>query len=94
MLFFLMRGFMPHPPKLIPIDSNIVSELTTELRANYTEVSRIESEIFDSVLKIHILYEGELDELKTQSMLRNITSSIYARKIGESAYKSIAVSTN
>jgi hypothetical protein len=88
----MYRGFMPHPPKLISVDSNITSDITMELRVNYPQVSTIDAEIFNNVLKVNVKCKDNLDDLKTQTILRAVKSSICASKLRQLKYENISVS--
>lgn len=83
---------MPHPPKLIPVASNISSQMAMELRVNYLQVSNIEAEIFDSVLKVKVEYKDTLDDLKAQAILKAVKSGIYEGKLGLLEYDNISIS--
>jgi hypothetical protein len=83
---------MPHPPKLISVDSNITSDIIMELRVNYPQVSTIDAEIFNNVLKVNVKCKDNLDDLKTQAILRAVKDSIYASKLRQLKYENISVS--
>jgi hypothetical protein len=83
---------MPHPPKLISVDSTITSDITMELRVNYPQVSTIDAEIFNNVLKVNVKCKDKLDDLKTQTILRAVNSSIYESKLRQLKYENISVS--
>lgn len=83
---------MPHPPKVIPVKANILSELTMKLRADYPEIDKTDAEIFENVLRVKVAYKGMLDDLKAQEILRTMKINIYGLDIGKSKYDSIEVS--
>lgn len=90
-IFFIYWGLKPRLPRVTPVESNILSELTMKLTVNYPEADKIDAELFNNVLRVHVAYKGFLDDLKTQTILRTLKSNIYEQDIGKSKFNSIEV---
>jgi hypothetical protein len=91
-IFLMYKGFMPPKPTLVPINSDFLSELTMKLRVNYPEVDKVEGRIFADIFELYVAYNGELEDLKAQEILKIVKNNLYEKNLRKSKYNSISIS--